>query len=126
MMSSIILDWNTPLTWLAPLVALGATFTGFISLLAPRTAIKLYGLRAGEEGLRFVPIFGARNLAIGLACLALLVYGWRQPLGFLFLALGVPGVVDSWITYREGARKACTVHVVGTLVLLAYGGWLIA
>jgi hypothetical protein len=125
MMSSIILDWNQPLTWLAPLLALGATFTGFISLLAPRTAIKLYGLGAGEEGLRFVPIFGARNLAIGLSTLALLVYGWRQPLGFLFLALTVPAAVDAWLTYRHGSRKAAAVHVAGGLALLAYGAWLV-
>lgn len=125
-MSSIILDWNLPLTWLAPLLALGATFTGFISLLVPRVALKLYGLNAGEEGLRFVPIFGARNLAIGLATLALLVYGWRQPLGFLFLALAVPGIVDAWITYRHGSRRAAAVHAVGTVALLAYGAWLVA
>lgn len=126
MMSSIILDWNNPLTWFAPVLALGAVFTGFASLLAPRTAVRLYGLNTGDEGLRFVPIFGARNLAIGLACLALLVYGWRQPLGFLFLSLAVPGLVDAWITYHHGARKAFAVHAVGTVALLAYGAWLIA
>lgn len=125
MMSSIILDWTQPLTWLAPLLALGATFTGFISLLAPRTAVKLYGLSTGEEGLRFVPIFGARNLAIGVSTLALLIYGWRQPLGFLFLALAIPGMVDAWITYRHGSRPAAAVHVAGTIALVAYGAWLV-
>lgn len=124
MMASIMIDWNNPLTWLAPLLALGATFTGFAAILAPRTAVKLYGLNAGEEGLRFVPIFGARNLAIGLSTMSLLVYGWRQPLGFLFLALAVPAVVDAWITHRHGSRPAAFVHGAGALTLLAYGAWL--
>ncbi|RZA08453.1 MAG: DUF4267 domain-containing protein [Proteobacteria bacterium] len=125
MMSSIILDWNLPLTWLSPLFALGAVFTGFVSILAPKTAVKLYGLSTGEEGLRFIPIFGARNLAIGVSALGLLVYGWRQPLGFLLGAAAIPGVVDAVITYRHGTRVAFWVHVIGTVVLVAYSAWLL-
>lgn len=125
MMASILFDWTSPLTWLAPLFALGATFTGFVSILAPRTAVRLYGLETGPEGLRFVPIFGARNLAIGLTAGALLVYGWRQPFGFLLFAAAVPGIVDSFITFRHGSRPAFYVHAAGTLALLAYATWLV-
>ncbi|MCJ1391813.1 hypothetical protein MMC18_004680 [Xylographa bjoerkii] len=105
---------------------------GLYTFFSPLSAARMFGLDlahpAGGESLsdnvslRMVPVFGGRNIAIGVAFFVL--YWQRMPkaMGTLLLSLMVSGTVDTAVTGIWGPADKAWTHALGSAVL-GLCGW---
>lgn len=81
----------------ATFLALGVLFVGF-----PRPAAALFGIPASDAvGLAYVPVVGLRDLAFGLAILALGRFGGARALGLFLACSAVIPAGDLVLVARE-------------------------
>ncbi|MCJ1303323.1 hypothetical protein MMC08_006131 [Hypocenomyce scalaris] len=125
-----------PHPWAVPLALLFASYGTALSLytfISPLAAARLIGLDLepptisvspppGDLALRFVPLFGGRNLAVGLAILAF--YWQRMPraMGTVLICCAAAGVVDTVVMGVWGMAGKAWGHAVGTAVM-GVTGW---
>ena len=105
---------------------------GLYTFVSPLSAAHIFGLDlaniTGAESLsnnvslRMVPVFGGRNIAIGVAFFAL--YWQRMPkaMATLLLSLMVSGTVDTVVTGTWGPSDKAWTHALGSAVL-GLCGW---
>jgi hypothetical protein len=88
------LPWPMPLSILIGLASLGFLGLGVRTFILPEVAAAFFGAPAtGAEALVFVKAYGARNIAISLTALTLLMLGERRGLAALLaFAAGVAGL----------------------------------
>ena len=72
--------------------------------------------------LRFVPVFGGRNLAVGLAVYAFYWQEMPRAMGTLLLSLTAAGIVDTIVTSLWGMKGKAWTHAIGT-VIMGLSGW---
>lgn len=124
-----------PHPWALATALVFTTFGNILSIYAlasPLTAARMFGLDlgprssdqspSGNQALRFVPVFGGRNLAIGLATYA---FYWQQmprAMGMLLLCCTVAGIVDTVVMGLWGMKGKAWTHAVGT-VIMGLSGW---
>ena len=75
-----------------------------------------------NKALQFVPIFGGRNLALGLATY---VFYWRRmfrAMGVLLLCCMAAVIVDTVATGFGGMKGKAWTHGIGTVVM-GLSGW---
>ena len=115
----------------ALLLAAGSVLVSIHTFMSPLSAARMHGFDLGHSdcgatlvnnsALRFVPVFGGRNLAIALAMVSF--YWQRNPkaLGTLLACCTVSGIVDTVVTTHVGMEGCAWNHVTGTAVLGSLG-----
>ncbi len=117
---------------LAALIALAIILMGVRYLLAPSPAAAGFGIpRArgtGAPDRAWLAVKAARDIAIGLAVVALLINGAHRQLGYLMLAVATIPIADGTIVLRTGGPKATAfgVHWVTAAVMLTVAALLIS
>ncbi|MEI8359497.1 MAG: hypothetical protein RL698_1407 [Pseudomonadota bacterium] len=111
-------------TWLAALAALVFLGLGLRALLDPGGASAFFGVPvAGEDGLAFVRVYGARNVGISLVALALIALDMRLGLAaVLFAAALIAGLDFAVVASHSGALRAAK-HLGYVVALTAFGWW---
>jgi len=115
---------------LAGLLALATILMGLRYLLDPKPAAAGFGIPGGgtaEPDRAWLAVKAARDIAIGVAFVALLIDGAHRQLGYLILAAAVP-IADGAIVLRSGGPKATAfgVHWATAAVMLTIAALLIA
>lgn len=124
-----------PHPWALPTALVFTAFGNILSIYtfaSPLAAARMFGLdlgphsgdqsSSGNKALRFVPVFGGRNLAIGLAIFA---FYWQQmprAMGTLLLCCTAAGIVDIVVTALWGIKGKAWTHAIGT-VIMGLSGW---
>lgn len=111
-------------TWLAALAALVFLGLGLRALLDPGGASAFFGVPvAGEDGLAFVRVYGARNVGISLVALSLIALDMRLGLAaVLFAAALIAGLDFAVVASHSGALRAAK-HLGYVVALTAFGWW---
>lgn len=119
------LPWRSAVTWIACLAVAGFLALGLRALLAPIGAAGSFGVPPpAGDGLAYVQAFGARNIGLALAGLALIVLDQRRSLAVLFLAGAlIAGLDFSIVATHAGATQALK-HLAYVAGLLGFGLWL--
>ncbi|WP_405364926.1 DUF4267 domain-containing protein [Kitasatospora sp. NBC_00039] len=112
-------------TVLAVLLALGIGYVGVSYLFAPETTVTGFGLPEWPHGgaAAFFDVKGIRDLASGIALLALLATGHRRALGMLLLVDALVPLCDALnvLSHHGPAAAAYGIHGA-TAVLVALTG----
>ncbi len=124
-----------PHPWALRTALLFTTFGNVLSIytfVSPLAAARMFGLdlepsvgdqpSSENKALLFVPVFGGRNLAIGLA---IFVFYWRRmpkAMGTLLLCCTVAGFVDIVVTGAWGMQGKAWTHATGTAIM-GLSGW---
>jgi uncharacterized membrane protein HdeD (DUF308 family) len=69
---------------------------------------------------------GIRDVFMGIAVLVLFYFQAWMPLGLIHLALGLVAISDFAVVRRYGDRKTSWVHLIGAVVVVLFGIWLVA
>lgn len=119
-----------PLALPTALLFLGSgTILSLYTFISPIAAARIYGIdlqqstgNPPDADYRFVPVFGGRNLALGLATFAFYWQGMPRAMGTLLLCLTVTGMVDIVVTSLWGMKDKAWTHAAGT-VIVGLAGW---
>ena len=116
---------------LAGLLALASILMGLRYLLDPKPAAAGFGIPGGgtaEPDRAWLAVKAARDIAIGVAFVALLIDGAHRQLGYLILAAATVPIADGTIVLRSGGPKATAfgVHWATAAVMLTIAALLIA
>ncbi|AUY48692.1 DUF4267 domain-containing protein [Streptomyces sp. CB01881] len=115
-------------TVLAVLLALGIGYVGLSYLFAPESTVSGFGLPEWPHGgaTAFFDVKGIRDLAPGIAILALLATGHRRALGMLLLADALVPLDDALnvLSHHGSAAAAYGIHGA-TAVAVALTGTLL-
>lgn len=108
---------------LALLLAFGIIGIGLQYILSPRAATRGFGLAVPEVGANtdgWLRIKGIRDIASGLAVLALMTWGAPAVVGILLLALTFIPLGDMLLvlTAKDSARNGFVVHAVTAVVMV--------
>ncbi len=110
----------------APLV------TGFFTLLIgiaamakPKEMSKKFGIAVNGVALSYVISTGIRDVFIGLIVLILFYLQAWSALGASHLCIGVVAIADFLVVRKYGDKKTSLIHLVGAVVVVLYGAWLL-
>jgi len=120
------LELTQVLSWILPAIGLGAVVIGTAAVIMPAKASKSFGIEVHGEALPYVQATGARDIFLGIT---LLILFWRHEVltaGYVCLAIAIVSIVDAFVTWKNGSKPHTLVHIGGTILVLAYGAWLIA
>ncbi len=116
---------------LALLLAVGTVLVSINTFVSPLSAARMHGfdLERPDGGstllenpsIRFVPIFGGRNLAIALAMFSFYWQRNSKALGTLLICCIVSATVDIVVTNHVGIAETAWIHVIGAGVLGVLG-----
>ncbi|KAI9722310.1 MAG: hypothetical protein M1812_001782 [Candelaria pacifica] len=111
----------------ASLLSFAIISLGTRAILSPIPASKVYGVPATNTiTSAYVPVMGARNVAIGLAASMFILRGDIKGAGTVFSTALLVGAVDSWVCYKHWGRANRDVwgHLVGDGIFGGVGLWL--
>ncbi len=106
---------------------------GFFTLLIgisatakPEEMSKKFGIAVNGEALPYVVSTGIRDVFIGLIVLILFYLQAWSALGAGHLCIGIVAISDFLVVRKYGDKKASLIHLVGGVVVIAYGAWLLS
>jgi hypothetical protein len=117
------IDWHNGVFWPAPLAGFALLALGTLAIFAPELGGRAFGLPA-HPAHPFVPVVGARDVALGISILGLCAYGEIAPLAIVILSLVVVAMADAVMVLREGTKAVVAVHLAGAIGALLYGAFL--
>ena len=106
-------------------LGVGLTALGIGCMVSPSTAAELYGIPRSVEQAAWVQVAGLRDLALGVAALALFVWERRAMRVYTLILLPLP-IGDALLTLHHGgspvgaATHLAGVCAVGTLAVCAW------
>lgn len=114
------LSTRSPLTWILAFVCVAFLALGFRTLLFPASAAAFYGVPlAGSDGLAFVQAYGARNIAISLLAITLLIMDARLAIAALLGLAAMIAAFDFWIVSSHAGFNPAIKHLA---YIVALGG----
>lgn len=114
------------LIYLAPLIGVMTLLIGVAAVLSPQKMSVKFGIAADGATLPYVISAGIRDVFMGIAVLVLFYFQAWMPLGLIHLALGIVAISDFAVVRKHGDRKTSLVHILGAIVVVLFGLWLIA
>ncbi|KAI9815529.1 MAG: hypothetical protein M1827_002663 [Pycnora praestabilis] len=96
------------------------------SIVDPVAYSTTYGIPINTATSDYVPVLGARELALGLAIGTFMFRGEKRAAGVVLCTALVAGLLDAWFISRHAGRMtgAAWSHVVGNGLAAAAGAWL--
>jgi hypothetical protein len=117
------IDWHNFFFWPAPLAGIALLALGTMAIFVPTLGGRAFGL-PNHPAHPFIPVVGARDVALGLAILGLCAYGEIVPLAIVILSLVVVALADAVVVFREGTKAVVPVHLAGAIGAAFYGAFL--
>ncbi len=119
------MDLETIKSSLGYLSAGGLVIMGIRGILDPVAVSQLYGIPHADTLSSYIPVMGARNIAIGVSIGALLFQDQRRAAGTVLSTALIIGPLDAWITYRYAGQLTSEVlsHVVADGLVGLLGFW---
>ncbi|MCJ1258893.1 hypothetical protein MMC24_006727 [Lignoscripta atroalba] len=121
-----------PHPWALPAALIFGTYGSALSIytfLSPLPAARLFGLDISPSfsprenpAHGFVPVFGGRNLALGLMILAFYMQRMPRAVGTVLMCMTAAGTVDTVVMALWGMEGKAWVHGIGT-VMMGMVGW---
>ena len=105
----------------ATLISIARITSAVISFTSPSTFAKVLGLGPATSKNAFIPLFGARNMALDLI---ILIFIWQRRMelvGLVTLCTVPVGIADAVVTWRWGEPQKAWVHILGTCGLALLG-----
>jgi hypothetical protein len=101
---------------------------GIRCILDPLNASADYGIPASPQttNYEYVPVMGARNVALGLCVGTFMFQGERRAAGTVLCTALLIGVFDTWATFKHQGKWRGSVlsHAIGDGVFAGAGWWL--
>ncbi len=111
-------EFRSPMTWVVAFAAFVFLLLGLRTLLFPASAAAFYGIPAtAPEALAFVKAYGARNIAISLLAMTLLVLDVRKGIVALLGFAALIAALDAWIVASHAGMGTAAKHFVYVIVL---------
>lgn len=101
---------------------------GARSIIEPIKQSRVYGVPVNKttDKWQYVPVMGARNIALGIAAGTLMFNEGRVPAGVVLSTAALVGPVDVWACWNSAGKMSSEAwgHVFGDGMFAAAGLWL--
>ncbi|KAK7211033.1 hypothetical protein V2G26_018211 [Clonostachys chloroleuca] len=99
------------------------TGAGINGLLNPTHMGQLFGVKdVSNEMAVFIPAFGGRTLAAGVALWWMILAGHRRAIGIFMTSWAIAGIADTYLLLSyKGEVDSVWIHIMNTCILLVGG-----
>ncbi len=124
-MTTDILSWTSPTSWLALCAAVVMLWLGLQSLVRPASSLHRFGLTVGYHNpLVYVQYYGARNISLSLAALVFLALGMKLPIAVIAYCAALTCLLDVMILLPLASPNLCIRRASHAAVLVIFGTWM--
>lgn len=110
--------------FVAPVIGFFTLLIGVAAVIKPQPMSTKFGISVSGSALPYVVSTGIRDVFMGLAIFILFYFQHWTALGVTIGCIGIVAISDFLVVLKHGDKKTSLVHLLGTVLVVAYGSWL--